>query len=97
MVFVTRKPVTAIQLFPEITKPFAFPLSVTVAPGPAANEIGNVDVPEVVIVTASGYVPEATCTVCPAATIRAAAPIVQKGWVSAPLPASEQLGFALST
>src|ERR671924_677866 len=82
---------TVIQLFPEMTKPFAWPLTVTSAAGAAWNEMGAADVPEVRTVTDSGYVPAATCTVWPAPTARAAALIVQNGWVSEPDPLSEQL------
>jgi hypothetical protein len=50
---------------------------VTVAPGAAVKVTGALDVPELATVTASGYVPDATCTVWPAATTPAAVPTVQ--------------------
>jgi hypothetical protein len=42
-------------------------------------------------------VPAATCTVCPAVTLAAAALIVQNGWVAVPDPLSLQLGEPRST
>src|SRR5215210_4566610 len=97
LVFVTLNPSTVIQLLPEMVKPCACPLSVTLAPGAAAKTVGAVEVPEADTVTSSGYVPEATRTVWPAATTPAPAPIVQNGCAAVPGPMSEQDAFARST
>ena len=45
LVSVTVKPLTVIQLLPEMAKPFACPLRVTVAPGAAVKTIGALEVP----------------------------------------------------
>ena len=97
LVFVTVKPLIVTQLLLETAKPFTMPVTVTVAPGAAVKVIGAVDVPETGTVTFSEYVPEATWTVCPAATRVAAAEIVQNGWSTVPGPASEQAELARST
>ncbi len=54
LVVVMLKPLTVIQLLPEMEKPFTRPLSVTVAPGAAVKAIGALEVPDVDTVTASG-------------------------------------------
>jgi hypothetical protein len=86
-----------IQFLPEITNPFVPPVTVTVSPGAALRAIGAVAVPDFETVTFSEYVPPATCTVCPWATFATAAPIVQNGAPSAPVPEFEQLGLEPST
>lgn len=90
-------PLTVTQLRPEITNPFVLPVTVTVAPGAALRAMGAVAVPDFEIVTFSEYVPAATCTVCPGATLATAAPIVQNGAPCAPVPEFEQLGLDPST
>ena len=91
------KPLTVIQLRPEMTNPLSCPVTVTVAPGAALKMIGEVAVPDFEIVTFSEYVPAATCTVCPGATFATAAPIVQNGCALRAAPEFEQLGFEPST
>ena len=63
----TVNPWTVTQLRPESTKPWAAPVTVTVASGAAVNVTGLVAVPELTTVTCSRYVPAATCTVVPGA------------------------------
>jgi hypothetical protein len=88
---------TVTQLRPEITNPFVPPVTLTVALGAAFSVIGAVAVPDFEIVTFSEYVPPATCTVWPGATLVTAAPIVQNGAPCAPVPEFEQLGLEPST
>src|SRR5919202_2076704 len=97
LVFVTVKPLIVIQLRPETRNPSACPLRVTVAPEAAVKTMGALDVPDVETLTFSGYVPAATCTVWPAATTCAAAPIVQNGRSIAPEPESVQEELPRST
>src|SRR6266511_593701 len=97
LMLVTVKPLIVIQLLLETVKPLTFPLRVTLAPGAVVNTIGAVEVPDVVTLTFSEWVPAATWTLCPATTFDAAALIVQNGWSTVPEPASEQAGFARST
>jgi hypothetical protein len=59
--------------------------------------MGALEAPDFEIVTFSGYVPAATCTVCPAMTFATAPLIVQKGVPCAPVPEFEQFGLAPST
>jgi hypothetical protein len=96
-VFFTVNPLIVIQLRPEITNPLDCPVTVTWAPGAAVKTMGALGVPDLEIVTFSGYVPPATCTVCPGTTFAAAPPMVQKGLSCAPDPEFEQLELAPST
>ena len=97
LVAVITNPRTVTQFRPLIAKPFALPWIVTAAPGAAVNTIGATEVPEIETVTASEYVPDATSTVCPAATVEAAARIVQYGCVDVPGPESEHAALCRAT
>lgn len=60
--------------------------------------IGAAAVPDFVMLTCSGYVPVAMCTVWPGSEASAAAWTVQNGWSCSPVPAFEQwAAAALST
>src|SRR3954463_855432 len=96
-VLVTLKPLIVTQFLARIVKALSCPVTVTVAPGAVVNTIGALDVPELPMVTSSEYVPAATCTVWPAPTTCAAAPIVQNGRSIVPELLFEQEGFERST
>src|SRR6476661_6999624 len=96
-VFVTVKPRTVTYDLPDSLKPLTPPVTVTVAPGAAVKTMGALAVPERGAVTASRYVPAATCTVWPATALAAPAPIVQNGVADDPGPLFEHAELPLST
>ena len=59
--------------------------------------MGAPDVPDFGTVTASLYVPAATCTVCPATALAAAAPMEQNGAACVPAPVLLHEALPLST
>ena len=93
----TSNPAIVIHDFDETLNPEVPPLTITDSPGSAWKEMGVDDVPELVIVTASLYVPAETRTDVPATARAAPAEMVQSGSVAVPGPASEQAPCAWST